>query len=689
MPTPLLMLGQSLDGRYQVLQVIETGRSSQVCIAEDALQSGNPLCLIKCYRPASTDQLSLERARQIFHTEARKLRQLSDRTEQVPQLLAYFEQNQEFYLVEELIDGVTLKAELQQQSYLTEVEIIGLLVDVLQTLKIAHEFGVVHADINPNNLVFRNHDRKLVLTNFAQIKLISTPRSHSDSLPSIGTPSYMPIEQAQGIMQPDCDIYALGLTVIQALTGVHPSELEYNAKTETIIWSSQTQISQELEAVLERMVKRKSIDRYQSASEVLDDLKIVMQPFAETDVRVKPNKSADSQKFLIIGGFGVFSIAVLVGFSFGLSQYVPNLSLIQTPTQISPQTPIPTARPSTKPSTQKTSKPPKKTAKLQKVKPKSPTKVSPRSIQANISTPDPTASVAKLKLVSTLAGHKGWVRTVAFFPNGNSFASGSYDRTVRLWDLKKRTTSTTLSKHSGFASGVNAIAIHPLGNIFATANLDKTIKLWDFKSGLPMRTITGHTDQVFSVAFDPSGKTIVSGSADNTVKLWNLKTRTLIRTLSGHTAPVFAVAVSPNGKFVASGSKDKTIKLWNLETGAEVFSLKGHTAQVRSISFSPDRKTLASGSQDKTIKLWDVATGKEIRTLSGHDGTVLSVAFSPDGRSIASGSFDTTVRLWNTATGQPIQKLISHTAPVFSVAFNPKNNTLISGSVDKTIKIWR
>jgi parallel beta-helix repeat protein len=217
------------------------------------------------------------------------------------------------------------------------------------------------------------------------------------------------------------------------------------------------------------------------------------------------------------------------------------------------------------------------------------------------------------------------------------------------------------------------------------------IKLWDVASGSEVRTLTGHTDRVFSVAFSPDGRLLASGSGDNTIKLWDVASGSEVRTLTGHTYyDVNSVEFSPDGRLLASGSDDKTIRLWEVATGREVRTLTGHTDRVFSVAFSPDGRLLASGSGswDRTIKLWDVASGREVRTLSGHTSWVFSVAFSPDGRLLASGSGDKTIKLWDVASGREVRTLSGHTSWVFSVAFSPDGRLLASGSGDGTIRLW-
>ena len=190
------------------------------------------------------------------------------------------------------------------------------------------------------------------------------------------------------------------------------------------------------------------------------------------------------------------------------------------------------------------------------------------------------------------------------------------------------------------------VAFSPDGRLLASGSSDKTMKVWEVASGALLRTLEGHTWSVNSVAFSPDGRALASASWDNTIRLWDAASRALLRTLEGHTFWLRSVAFSPDGRTLASGSADNTIRLWDAAGGALLRTLAGHTGDVHSVAFSPDGRLLASGSEDNTIRLWDAASGALLRTLEGHTYTVNSVAFSPDGRALASGSWDGTVRLW-------------------------------------------
>ncbi|HEY9662970.1 MAG TPA: WD40 repeat domain-containing serine/threonine-protein kinase, partial [Allocoleopsis sp.] len=176
----------------------------------------------------------------------------------------------------------------------------------------------------------------------------------------------------------------------------------------------------------------------------------------------------------------------------------------------------------------------------------------------------------------------------------------------------------TVRSLTGHTDTVWAIATHPDSNTIASGSFDKTIRLWDLQTGQLIRTFTGHRDAVRSVALSADGKTLVSGSGDKMIKVWDLATGKLRRTLMGHAGPVWTVALSPDAKTIVSGSYDGTIKLWDLNTGKLLHTLPEHYDSVWSVTVSPNGKLIASGAYDGTIKIWDLQTGQLLRTLTGH-----------------------------------------------------------------------
>jgi len=288
------------------------------------------------------------------------------------------------------------------------------------------------------------------------------------------------------------------------------------------------------------------------------------------------------------------------------------------------------------------------------------------------------------KELAVLKGHEDSVRSVAFSPDGQTLASGSGDHTIRLWD---RTKYKELAVLRGHELGVTSVAFSSDGQTIASGAWDKTVRLWDRGSGRELAVLRGHEGAVVSVAISPDGQTIASASQDTTIRIWDRVSGKELAVFKGHEDSVESVAFSPDGLTMASGAADNSIRLWDLASGTVLAVLRGHEFNVNSVAFSPDGQTLASGSWDKTIRFWDRATGKELAVLRGHELGVTSVAFSSDGQTIASGSYDDTIRLWDRIMGNELSVLM-HRYSVSSVAFSPDGRTLISASADRVIRLW-
>ncbi|KAF7346291.1 WD-REPEATS-REGION domain-containing protein [Mycena sanguinolenta] len=287
-------------------------------------------------------------------------------------------------------------------------------------------------------------------------------------------------------------------------------------------------------------------------------------------------------------------------------------------------------------------------------------------------------------------GHTSIVKSVAFSPDGKWIVSGSQDNTVRVWDAESG--EVVAGPFNGHTNSVTSVSFSSDGKWILSGSSD-TVCVWDAESGeIVAGPFNSHTSAVFSVAFSPDGKRIVSGSEDNSVHVWDTESGAVVAgPFNGHTNWVLSVAFSPDGKKIVSGSQDNTVRVWDAESGEVVAGpFNGHIRSVTSVAFSPDGKHIVSGSEDKTVHVWDAESGEIVSNpVNGHTGAVFSVAFSPDGKQIVSGSSDNTVRVWDAESGEVVASPFSgHTYSVSSAAFSPDGKRIVSGSWDKTVCVW-
>ena len=594
-----------LGDRYRALKPLSQEGIGRTFLAVDERDPAKPRCIIKQLSPKNQGTNNPKAAAESFRQEVARLAELGQHP-QIPQLLAYFEQEEQGgtggtvlrgcpapALVQAYIDGQSLAQKLEADGAFSETEIRQLLDELLPILQFVHDKGVIHRDINPDNIIHRRTDGQLVLVDFSAAKF-TTKTALAKTGTLIGSAAYSAPEQLMGKAETSSDLYSLGVTCVHLLTQIHPFDL-FNSLEGIWVWQDYLcdPVSHTLRHILNKMLESSVQRRYQSANDILRHL----NPDAN------PKTSIKSVQF----------------------------ATLSSPTELKTLTP-------------------------------------------------------RWHCIRTLTGHTSSIHALALTPDGQTLASGSADRTVKLWNPDSRIPRATFYGHSHL---INALALTPDGRTLASGSWDYTINLWDLETGELVETLCEHSGWIKSVAISPDGNYLVSASADKTIKLWNLETNQVQTTLWGHVGAVHCVAINPDGQILASGGADKMIKLWDLSSGDIKLTLDGHSDTVNSLTFSPSGQLLMSGSADKTIKIWNLRTGVLLHTLDEHTEAVNSVAIDVQGNMLISGSSDKMIKIWHPGSGERLYTLCDHLASVTAVAIAPNGQLIASGSQDKTIKIWK
>ncbi|WP_373530457.1 protein kinase [Nostoc sp.] len=264
------IVGKTLRNRFEIVKELGSGGSGDTYLAIDLDLPGKPYCVVKHFHPKDPNPAILPIAKNLFDREAEVLYQLGNNHDQIPRLFAHFDEDGDFYLVQDFIDGHALTQEIVPGQRLHENAVLNLLKDILEVLVFVHEHNIIHRDIKPQNIMRRHSDQKIVLIDFGSIKKIGALGAGLTVI--VGTPGYMPSEQAKGRPKLCSDIYAVGMIGIQGLTGLIPEQLQEDPNTGEVIWRNKAQVSDALANVLDIMVSDRFSQRYQSAAEALQAL---------------------------------------------------------------------------------------------------------------------------------------------------------------------------------------------------------------------------------------------------------------------------------------------------------------------------------------------------------------------------------------------------------------------------------
>ncbi len=306
----------------------------------------------------------------------------------------------------------------------------------------------------------------------------------------------------------------------------------------------------------------------------------------------------------------------------------------------------------------------------------------------------PTTKPVELPKIAPKGPARQPANAIAAASKGNRYAVAGYGR-IELRTADRRSIVRTIE---GLRGNVNDLVFSADGALLAAASGSPSVagevRIFKTKGAVPVRTIAGHADAVYTLAISPDGATLATGSYDQKIKLWDLKTGNELRTLEGHNGGVFDLAFRPDGKTLASASADRTVKLWDVATGARLDTLSESTKELHAVAWTPDGSRVIAGGVDNRIRVWAVSptakegTNKLATSQFAHEGSILRLAFSADGKTIISSADDKTVKLWNAADVSPVRALPPQPDWPTALAFAPGDKAAIVGRLDGSVEFY-
>jgi WD40 repeat protein/serine/threonine protein kinase len=286
-------------------------------------------------------------------------------------------------------------------------------------------------------------------------------------------------------------------------------------------------------------------------------------------------------------------------------------------------------------------------------------------------------------------GHRKLISSVCLSVDERYAMSGSWDYTLRLWDIS---SGSCLRTYEGHTDCVKSVCLSHDGQYAFSGGDDNAIRLWNVADGRCLRILEEHDDWVNSVCLSSDSQYLVSGSQDQTVRLWDVADGRCLRIFNGHIGAVGSVCISADGQHVLSGSGwingDRTLRLWELRTGRCVRVFEGHSDGITAVCLSSDGRYALSSSLDGTLRFWDIASGHCLRVFEGHTVPIMSVSMSGDLRRCLSANEDGTLQLWEISSGRCLRNFEGHTHSIYSVCLSADGRHALSGSQDRTLQLW-